>query len=161
MPGELRVNSLNLNKKESIIKLKRIISKILNRSDFKSLHISKKYYFKLDETISANSGWYMIFNEKEIPIYVGKALNLNNRLNSENGSRDQFANPKRTSDPERNFIKRFSDIGIISKLSVKIIDEKILCEELGLEYPLSNIDRDNIEKFINISRNELIVKHGD
>ena len=113
------------------------------------MHISKKYYFKLDEEITINPGWYIIF-EKDNALYVGKAQNLNSRLNTENGSRDQFANPQRQSDPERNLIKKFSDLGIFNELKVLPINEETICKKMELEFPLSDLDRNNIEKFINI-----------
>ena len=121
----------------------------LKESKFYDLHISKKYYFKLDKEITTNPGWYIIF-ENDSSLYVGKAQNLNSRLNTENGSRDQFANPQRTSDPERNLIKKFSEIGMFNELRVLPINEETLCKKLGLEFPLSDLDRNNIEKFINI-----------
>jgi len=52
------------------------------------------------------------------PVYVGEADSLNGRLNSDNGSRDNFMNPQRTSDPERNFLKRLSDLGLLRSFSM-------------------------------------------
>jgi len=149
MPGILRCDKINLNNPEIVDNLKEKLKEIIKESKFFDLHISKKYYFKLDQEITNNPGWYVIF-EKENPLYVGKAENLNSRLNTENGSRDQFANPQRKSDPERNLLKKFNDIGIFDRLTVRPINEENLCKKIQLEFPLSDLDRNNIEKFINI-----------
>lgn len=154
MPGILRCDKINLNSIQVVNNLKNILKETIKESKFHYLHISKKYYFKLDQEITVNPGWYVIF-ERENPLYVGKAENLNSRLNTENGSRDQFANPQRKSDPERNLLKKFCDIGIIEKLKVCPIDEENLCQKMSLEFPLSDLDRNNIEKFINIFKNSL------
>ncbi|MEW6375155.1 MAG: GIY-YIG nuclease family protein [Thermodesulfobacteriota bacterium] len=64
----------------------------------------KSFYFSTPASLPTESGLYIILNGTS-PIYVGKAEDLNKRLNTENGSRDQFANPQRSSDIEGNFIK--------------------------------------------------------
>lgn len=151
MPGILRCDKINLNRPEIVNSLKNNLREIIKHSKIYDLEISKKYYFKLIVKILENPGWYIIFEEKN-PLYVGKAENLNSRLNSENGSRDQFANPQRKSDPERNFLKKFRDIGIFEKLRVCPIDEAVFCKKMDLEFPLSDVDRNNIEKFINIMK---------
>jgi len=149
MPGILRCDKINLNNSDIVNNLKDRLKEIIKEAKFYDLHISKKYYFKLDIEITNNPGWYVIF-EKENPLYVGKAENLNSRLNTENGSRDQFANPQRKSDPERNLLKKFSDIGVFHSLTVCPLSEENLCSKLELEFPLSDLDRNNVEKFINI-----------
>ncbi len=154
MPGILRYDRINLNDPTVVKNLKDKLKDSIKESKFYHLHISKKYYFKLDEEITYNPGWYVIFENKN-PLYVGKTENLNSRLNTENGSRDQFANPQRTSDPERNFLKKFNDIGIFKGLTVCPINEEYLCSKMGLKFPLSDLDRNNIEKFINIFRSYL------
>ena len=89
-------------------------------------------------------------------LYVGTAENLDNRLSSENGTRDQFANPQRTSDPERNFIKAFHDLGIIGQLTVVVIEESLLRKALGLSCELTKRDRHNVEKILNLFRESVL-----
>ena len=149
MPGILRCGIIDLNNSDVVNSLKDKLREVIKESKFYDLHISKKYYFKLDEEITINPGWYIIF-EKDNALYVGKAQNLNSRLNTESGSRDQFANPQRKSDPERNLIKKFSDLGTFNELKVLPINEETICKKMELEFPLSDLDRNNIEKFINI-----------
>lgn len=152
MPGILRCNLIKLNEKEIVEKLKKIIKEIISESNSYQIQVSKKYYFKLDKDITKNLGWYAILDGNKQPLYVGKADNLNSRLNTQNGSRDNFANPKRKSDPERNFLKKFADLKIFDRLYVVIIDEQDLCNKLGIKFPLYDIDRANVEKFINLFR---------
>ena len=154
MPGILRCDKINLNDPAVVKNLKDKLKDTIKESKTYHLHVSKKYYFKLDEVITSNPGWYVIF-ENENPLYVGKAENLNSRLNTENGSRDQFANPQRISDPERNLLKKFNDIGVFERLTVYPINEENFCKKMVLEFPLSDLDRNNIEKFINIFRSYL------
>jgi hypothetical protein len=106
-------------------------------------------------TLPAEAGWYVICNSDSLPLYVGTAKDLNARLNTDEGSRDGFANPKRTSDPERNFIKAFMSAGVLSSVSVVIVREAALCERIGIAAPLKKIDRQNVEKIINIFRARL------
>jgi len=61
---------------------------------------SGAHFSTLPETLPAEAGWYVIVADGR-PVYVGEADSLNGRLNSDNGSRDNFMNPQRTSDPER------------------------------------------------------------
>lgn len=156
MPGILRCKRIDLNKKETVDVLRNTLKEIITQLELLDLKVSKKYYFKLNNLITTNPGWYVILDENKNPLYVGKAQNLNSRLNTEDGSRDQFANPQRLSDPERNFIKKFHDVGIFDNLYVCVIDEQVLCQKLGLEFPLHSLDRNNIEKFINIFRDTLL-----
>lgn len=100
-----------------------------------------------NSTPPSENGWYIILKEK-IPIYVGKADNLNNRLNSPNGSRDNFNNSKRKSDPIRNFIKKSNSTGFISDLRVLVVTEN----NLKYNFSLSDLDRDNIEKILSMYR---------
>src|SRR5487761_2377162 len=102
MPGILRCDKIDYNNLEVVRTLKQKLKDTVNESTRHNLLISKKYYFRLDKQITTNPGWYVILENKS-PLYVGKAENLNSRINSENGSRDQFANPQRKSDTARNF----------------------------------------------------------
>ncbi len=66
------------------------------------------------------------------PLYAGSAEDLNARLNSKHGSRDNFANPQRTQDPVRNFIKAFRSSGLIPRLRVVLMTESSVCARLGV-----------------------------
>lgn len=151
MPGRLRTDALNLSEADAIASLVAGLRGMLAESDRKyRLDVSKRYYFALPEgPITDSAGWYLIRAGTE-PIYVGTAENLDARLNSENGSRDQFANPKRTSDSERNFIKAFSEAGVLTDLSVTVLPEEDLCAAIGIDCPLTKRDRHNVEKVLNI-----------
>jgi hypothetical protein len=84
---------------------------------------------------------------------LGKAYDLNKRLNTNNGSTDNFASRGRGFDPERNFIKKFAELNILSNLRVCVIKEKDVCSELNINpNALTDLDRGNIEKLINIFR---------
>ena len=92
------------------------------------------------DPITSDPGWYIILHDK-IPVYVGTAENLNNRLNTTKGSTDDFGRAKRKKDSERNFIKKFREINVFTKLRVVIISTSVLtCS------PLSGNDRHEIEK---------------
>jgi hypothetical protein len=124
-------------------KIQRILE---DPKNYYQLEHTKNYYCSTLAPLPTESGWYIILNGTS-PIYVGKAEDLNKRLNTENGSRDQFANPKRSSDIERNFIKKYTELGLIRPLRVCIVSES------GLGIPaLTDLDRGNMEKHLNIWR---------
>jgi hypothetical protein len=117
------------------------------------LEVVGRYYFSTPGVeLPAIPGWYIICDHEQTPLYVGEATNLQNRLNSNDGSRDNFANPERSQDPARNFIKRFSSSGVLSSLCVIVIRETSICAEMGIAGPLSDIDRGNIEKVLGLFR---------
>lgn len=154
MPGKLRCGAIDLCSAEILQRvlnaLKAIIATPSNRH---RLQLRNRYYFNApDGHLPSEPGWYIILGPEMSPLYVGTAENLNARLNSDNGSRDGFANPQRTSDPERNFIKAFLAAGIFPAVSVVAIPETELRERLGWTNPLSKLDRENLEKVINIFR---------
>jgi len=104
------------------------------------------YYFSiLKGSIVSVPGWYVILKDKT-PIYVGTAKDLDNRLNSPDGSRDNFGSSSRKTDAERNLIKKFTEIGIIVKLRVVIIPISVVDSRVSIN------DRKQIEKLINIFR---------
>ena len=91
--------------------------------------------------------------EGQHPLQVGKAEDLNARLNTNNGSIDKFANKKRVFDLERNFIKKLNEARILQNLRVCVISEKALCSAIGINTDeLTELDRGNIEKMINLFR---------
>jgi len=91
--------------------------------------------------------------EGKKPLYAGKADDLNKRLNTNNGSIDNFANKRRKADSERNFLKKFAELNILLNLRVCIIKERDVCLELNIDpNTLTDLDRKNVEKLINIFR---------
>ena len=89
---------------------------------------------------------YVLLNGT-IPLYVVVTDNLNKRLNTSNGSRDNFANQTRPSDAERNFIKKFCNTGVITALRVLIIRESSVSANR-----LQKLDRKNVEKVLSLFR---------
>ena len=139
--------NIDFNDKTQIQTLQADLQRILdNPKNYYPLAHTKKYYFSTPTSLPTEPGWYIILCGMR-PIYVGKAKDLNGRLNTENGSRDQFANPQRSSDIERNFIKKYSELGLIQPLRVCILRE----ESLGIQH-LTDLDQNNIEKHLNIWR---------
>ena len=155
--GLLVCDKLDLNLIEDTETLEHLLKVIAkDEKNYRKIVVDGKYYFNLPEQDAPESpGWYIIY-ALGTPLYVGEATNLNSRLNSKDGSRDNFANPRRKNDPERNFIKRFYTIGLLTDLKVLLIPEDIICKSLGLQIPLSSIDHANLEKFIGIFRSRLV-----
>ncbi|MFQ5951723.1 MAG: hypothetical protein ACE5KH_06540 [Candidatus Geothermarchaeales archaeon] len=153
--GILKVDNIDLNDKKTIRVVRQTIQDLVSESSYFTLSFKPEYYFEVPNgTLPSEGGWYIILDSDVDPIYVGKADNLNKRLNTTNGSLDNFANKTRPSDPERNFIKKLAELGFMSRLGVCIITEKDLCRSLNLGR-LSDVDRGNVEKFINIHRGSL------
>ena len=155
--GELKVGNINFNNSENVDEVRSIISEIIRKSDnYYTLKFHPQYYFRIEDgPITEEGGWYIILNAS-VPIYVGKAENLNARLNTTGGSSDDFARKARTTDVERNFIKKFDEISSLVNLRVCIITRTILCTQIGLDNnSLSELDIVNVEKFLNIIRGML------
>ena len=145
--GILRCGTIDFNDAKQIQILQAKIQLILeDPKNYYLLEHTKHYYFSTPVPLPTESGWYIILNGTS-PIYVGKAEDLNKRLNTKNGSRDQFANPQRSSDIERNFIKKYAELGMIRSFRICIIAES----SLGIQ-PLTDLDRGNMEKHLNILR---------
>lgn len=157
MPGRLRFDNLDVTERPRVEQLIKALSAAAQDPQSRhQLTVSKRYYFAVFEgQISSHAGWYVICTDEE-PLYVGTAKNLNSRLNTENGSRDQFANPKRSSDPERNFIKSFVASGVLGSLSVITIKETEICTSLNIKSPLTRRDRHNVEKVLNLFRQRIV-----
>ena len=157
MPGRLRCDSLDMDSPEIVQGLIATLALLAREpSSHHALEVSKRYYFKVpDGPLSSGPGWYVI-RAGGRSLYVGTAENLDSRLNSENGSRDQFANPQRTSDPERNFIKALCDSGVIGPLSVAVVEEARLSDALELSCELTKRDRHNVEKILNLFRESVL-----
>jgi len=146
----LKCDQIVLNDPVFVNALDVTLKKIVNQSKLYDLHVENKLYFKLDEKITTDPGWYLIFSIAN-RLYVGKSDDLNGRLNTHNGSLDNFANSKGPKNNHRNFIKKLYDIGYFKEIKVLLIDELTLCTKMKLESPLSDLDRQNIEKFIDVT----------
>lgn len=158
--GTLVVDQVDLNDVNMVKNLKSAVGKLVNNSlSYYPLKFKPNYYFEVPSvSIPSDRGWYIILDDKT-PIYVGKADDLNARLNTNNGSRDNFANQTRQSDSERNFIKKFVELSVFSKLRVCILREINFCSESGFNSnSLTDRDRGNIEKLINVFRGYFIYK---
>jgi len=152
--GTLIVGYLDFNNASTCNDLlKAVLNLKNNRSLYFQLDFKSNFYFKIiNGPISPDGGWYIILNDGK-PIYVGQAENLNRRLNSNNGSLDNYAHKTRKFDSERNFIKKVIEIRVITNTKVFIIPDPILCGEMCINPGnLLKIDRDNIEKLLNIFR---------
>ena len=146
----LKCDQIVLNDPAFVNALDVTLKKIVNQSKLYDLRVENKLYFKLDEKITTDPGWYLIFSIAN-RLYVGKADDLNGRLNTHENSLDNFANPKGPINNRRNFIKKLYDIGYFKEMKVLLIDELTLCTKMKLESPLSDLDRRNVEKFINVT----------
>ena len=156
MPGRLRYDDLDVNDRALVERVIEALTSLAGDSHNRhALEVSKRYYFSTpNNPLASDAGWYIICDASH-PLYVGTAENLNARLNSENGSRDQFANPRRMTDSERNFIKSFKSSGLLGPLSVIVIPELVLCSMTGVTAPLTKRDRHNIEKLLNLFRDKV------
>ena len=115
MPGKLRCDRVDFRNPATLRKLHRTLKLLAaNPASWASLQLKDKYHFTIASSrVPSDPGWYVICDKAHRPLYVGKAEDLASRLNSDDGSRDGFANPKRASDPARNFIKSFHFTGAI------------------------------------------------
>ena len=80
---------------------------------------------------------------------------MNPIVQRENGSRDQFANPQRTRDPARTFIKTFVQTGVIGGVVAFVLTEEDLRQSLEYLMLFSKLDRGNVEKLLSIARSVL------
>lgn len=151
------VDKLDFNDSALVSRFRSVLVQLVRTGASFDLDFKPLYYFTTPRgPLPSEAGWYVIYEvENRKPVYVGKADNLDYRLNSDDGSRDNFGNPHRPSDPERNFIKKLREQGAIGRLAVKIIKENDLCRQLGITPPLSSLDRTNIEKMTNLHRSYL------
>jgi hypothetical protein len=159
MPGVLRCDQPDLNDSAEVTDLLEALKKeAQNSQNLRHLEVRGTYYFTLPEggISPCAAGWYIICDHEHNPLYIGSAENLNKRLNTPDGSRDIFANPNRTSDPLRNFIKAFVNSSFLSELWVVIITEEALCFHVDADPPLSKLDRGNVEKVICLFREGIV-----
>ncbi len=155
--GNLKCRSVDLNDPNVV---KAITSaaqtELKNVGVYFALQHTLPYYFAMPgHTLTTDPGWYIIL-EGKTPIYVGEAQNLNVRLNTRTGSCDDFGRVARTRDSQRNFVKKFSEVKILTSLRVAVLAQPNLIEAAKLNAALfTNMDRKNIEKVLNIYRGML------
>lgn len=125
----LKTDAVNVNDPEGVRTLLAGFAEFVSdRGHYRPLKVKNGAYFStLPDALPTEAGWYVIVAGGR-PVYVGEADSLNARLNSDNGSRDNFMNPQRPSDSERNFVKKLSDAGLLPKLEVWFVTEKDLSE---------------------------------
>ena len=153
--GTLKVGALDFNEIGTLEAVRTAIAEIASRPDsYHALRFKSPNYFSVTGSrLPGEAGWYIILDGTQ-PLYVGKTGNLDARLNTNNRSRDDFGNSKRTSDSARNFIKKFIEIGAVVTPRVCIIRKSELTAVIGIsERRLNDIDTGNIEKVINLIRN--------
>ena len=137
--GRLVFDSLDPNDAEVIGALLRVaMLELAQPESWHDVEVESTYYFRTPSTkLPSGPGWYVIVDASHTPLYVGESANLNLRLNSRNGSRDQFAHPKRATDATRNFSKRLASAGMLQGLRVGIVNEAAVLKELALGGSLS------------------------
>ena len=152
--GTLVVGKLDLNDSAVVARMKAAIQTLVqDAASYRALRFKPQYYFAVEPSpIPSAPGWYVVLDGK-LPLYVGKADNLNGRLNTNTGSVDSFAERARARDGKRNFIKKLDELGSFSHLRVCLILESQLLLALGMNrLQLNNLDRANVEKLIDILR---------
>ena len=154
--GTLKVGALDFNQIGTVEAVRYAVAKIASRPDsYHTLQFTNPYYFEVKGSQLPNeAGWYIILDGTQA-LYVGWAKkSLNARLNTKNGSTDNFGSNERSSDAERNFIKKFIEIGAIKTPRVCTIRSSELAAAVDTsESQLTNTDKGNIEKVINLMRN--------
>ena len=153
--GMLKVGALNFNENGDLDDFFVAIKKIASRPEsYFPIQFKRSYYFEVPGSrLPREAGWYVILQDTK-PLYVGKADNLDKRLNTNEGSTDDFGKQIRTYDSERNFIKKFIEIGAIGTPRVCIILRSELGSLLGVsDQCFTETDNRNVEKVLNIMRN--------
>jgi hypothetical protein len=156
---ELKYNLLNINNRDLVCKIISMLSELVTDKypDRLKLEIIEDTYFHIPLNSIANSaGWYIIIDNNGCPLYIGTTANLHKRLNTNYGSLDNFRNSQRKTDSQRNFIKKYRAINIVTELNLIIISEKELLNKLNINNRLiQKLDRENIEKIMNIFSNKI------
>jgi len=154
MRGRLKCGNIHMNDPEVVRALLQVVAQAArDNANHHRLRVRGAYYFELpDGPCRSEGGWYAILSDQGAPLYIGQADDLNKRLNSKDGTRDDFANPKRKFDGKRNFIKALSSIGFLPELRVVTISESQVASRLGVRQPLAKLDRDNVEKALSMCR---------
>lgn len=159
--AKLICGKLELNDVELVRRLLQAAAAVLaDPAAWHPLEVHRERYFRTpDGRLPTDPGWYVICDATKVPLYVGKAENLDARLNTTNGSLDQFANSRRTQDPTRNFIKALCTMGYIPALRVAVVREPDLLGRVEVQGPLEDLDRGNVEKVLGVFRH-VVVRSG-
>ena len=153
--GTLKVGALDFNEIGIFDEFSAAVAKIASRPEsYFPLQFKRSYYFAVPGSqLPREAGWYIILQDTQ-PLYVGKTANLDKRLNTNEGSTDDFGNQKRRHDLERNFIKKFIEIEAIGTPRICIIRKSELSSILGVsEQCFTETDNGNVEKVLNLIRN--------
>lgn len=155
--GNLKCGAVDLNDAAVVcsILVKANTHLAVSSSYYELTHKSPYYFTTPHRNPPSAPGWYIILHGNN-PLYVGDAIDLNKRLNSDNGSSDDFAKNARKSDSKRNFIKKLAELTVLDPLRVAVIPESALMDGVVARHkPLSKLDRRNIEKLLDVNRSRL------
>jgi hypothetical protein len=149
--GNLDVGAIDLNDAGVVRNLLGSLTELTNdRSLYYALRFKPQHYFEVAKGhLPDAGGWYVILDGKD-PLYVGMTDDFDKRLNTNQGSLDNFAYAGKASYGVRNFVKKLNELGILNDLRVFVIPENKLSS-----HSLSSLDRKNIEKLISIYRARL------
>lgn len=163
MAPSLVHESINVNERSVVDTLVSAARTVLSRAgSWHRLEVRRGRYFATpDGPLPDGPGWYVIGDRSGAARYVGEAGNLNGRLNSDQGSLDNFANSNRTSDPVRNFLKVFISNGLLGEPRVGVIEETEILSAVSVRTALSERERCNVEKVLDVFRHELSVPAGN
>jgi hypothetical protein len=158
--GRVVCGSIDFNSAEVTTVFVEAVAVLLrNAGRWHDLTVHRSCYFKVPKNnLPREPGWYIICDGSGNPLYVGKADDLDARLNTNNGSLDGFAHSGQAQDPARNFIKVFVTAGVLDCLRVAVFTEKDLAHQLQVATPLSDLDRGNIEKVLGLFRYRVLQK---
>lgn len=159
MAPSLVHEAIDVNERSVVNTLVSAARAVLSRAgSWHRLEVRRARYFATpDGPLPHGPGWYVIGDRTGAARYVGEAGNLNARLNSDQGSLDNFANSNRASDPVRNFLKVFISTGLLGEPRVGVIEEAEILSVVGARTALSERDRCNVEKVLDVFRHELPV----
>jgi hypothetical protein len=162
MAPSLVHDSIDVNERSVVDTLLSAAKAVLSRAGtWHRLEVRHGRYFATpDGPLPDGPGWYVIGDRTGAARYVGEAGNLNGRLNSNQGSLDNFANSSRASDPVRNFLKVFISNGLLGEPRVGVIQEAEILRAVSVCTALSERDRCNVEKVLDVFRHELPVPTG-
>jgi hypothetical protein len=160
MAPSLVYESVDVNERSIVETLVSAARTVLSRADsWHRLEVrSGRYFATPDGPLPDGPGWYVIGDRTGAARYVGEAGNLNARLNSDQGSLDNFANSNRASDPIRNFLKIFVSNGLLGGPRVGLIEEAEMLSALTVRSALSARDRCNVEKVLAVFRDDLLIR---
>jgi hypothetical protein len=120
---ELKCGKMDLNDVEGPHRLVQALTQIIaDPTVWNRLEVHRELYFQTpDGSLPTEPGWYVVRDSQRTPLFVGQADNLDYRLNSTNGTLDNFANSQRKHDSARNFIKALRTMGYLSALYVAVV----------------------------------------